>query len=61
MAEIEKPIVWRSFHDSQSGRFIGVCDSLQLTVEAQDLPELRESITEAEMVVLKNASRSTQA
>jgi len=40
--------LWQISRDYRKSRWIGVCPALQLTVEADTLPALRESIREAE-------------
>ena len=40
--------VWEILRDYRKSRWVGVCPALQLTVEADTLPQLRESIREAE-------------
>jgi len=44
---IEANIVWGYFQDHASGNWIGVSEPLKLTVEADTLPALHESMTEA--------------
>jgi len=43
---IEANLVWAYFQDPKSGNWIGLCEPLKLTVEADALPELHESMTE---------------
>jgi hypothetical protein len=40
--------IWEISRDYQKSRWLGVCPALELTVEADTLPELRESIRKAE-------------
>jgi hypothetical protein len=40
--------IWEILRDYRKSRWVGVCPALQLTVEADTLPQLRESIREAE-------------
>jgi hypothetical protein len=40
--------LWQISRGYRKSRWVGVCPTLQLTVEADTLPELRESIHEAE-------------
>jgi hypothetical protein len=40
--------LWEISRDYRKSGWIGVCPVLQLTVEADTLPELRESIRQAE-------------
>ena len=39
---------WTITQDYKTGRWLGVSDTLKLSVEADSLPALRESIEEAE-------------
>ena len=40
--------IWEISRDYRNSRWVGVCPALQLTVEAETLQELRESIRKAE-------------
>jgi len=40
--------IWEISRDYRNSRWVGVCPALQLTVEAETLPELRKSIRKAE-------------
>ena len=50
MAEPKKwmKAIWEISRDYRNSRWVGVCPALQLTVEAETLPELRKSIRKAE-------------
>lgn len=44
---VKATVVWRYFQDRKSENWIGICDHLKLTVEAENPPELHEAMTEA--------------
>jgi hypothetical protein len=46
--------IWEISTDYRKSRWVGVCPALQLMVEADTLPELRESIREVEGGRLKS-------